>query len=166
DRKLTEQANKLFATLCATLMDTRDRHRNSVTKAVSEKVGAFIHILDKLDNSPPTVDMSNHTMSLEQGELTIDSLEEQRLDKAEKLGDQMTPHSERRMSRSSTRDMRRPNSRSRSHSPNFQRPQQLQDYDTAQDNLLKQRPDRYPPNIGLYTQYSALKSAAPKHPVG
>ncbi|KAJ2391768.1 hypothetical protein H4S02_001149, partial [Coemansia sp. RSA 2611] len=41
DKGLVLQAGDLLATLCATIMDTRDRHRDSVNKAVAEKIGAF-----------------------------------------------------------------------------------------------------------------------------
>ncbi|KAJ2816055.1 hypothetical protein FBU31_006714, partial [Coemansia sp. 'formosensis'] len=167
DRELTEQANKLFATLCAALMDTRDRHRNSVTKAVSEKVGAFVCILDELNSPPHTGDTSSRMMNTEPEEQPIDTRVTPLLDKAEQLDVPMTPRSERRMSRSSARDMRRPNGRSRSRSPDCWRPQQLQNLDAARDNnLLRQRPDRHLPDIRLPTHYSAPKPAAPKHPVG
>ncbi|KAJ2493348.1 hypothetical protein IWW37_000632 [Coemansia sp. RSA 2050] len=52
DRGLVLQASNLLATLCATLMDTRDRHRDSVSRAIAEKVGAFGRILDSLGNLP------------------------------------------------------------------------------------------------------------------
>ncbi|KAJ2683226.1 hypothetical protein IWW39_005613, partial [Coemansia spiralis] len=54
DKGLVLQAGDLLATLCATIMDTRDRHRDSVNKAVAEKIGAFGCILDNLGNLPPT----------------------------------------------------------------------------------------------------------------
>ncbi|KAJ2031568.1 hypothetical protein H4S03_006574 [Coemansia sp. S3946] len=75
DRELTVLANNLFSTLCATLMDTRDRHRDSVTKAVAEKIETFSNILNGLNSTPQTEDASSHMESVERDEQSTDSHE-------------------------------------------------------------------------------------------
>ncbi|KAJ2872599.1 hypothetical protein GGH93_003881, partial [Coemansia aciculifera] len=127
DRELTQLANSLFATLCATLMDTRDRHRDSVTKAVAEKVDSFRHILDGLNNSPQTEDTSSRMESIERDEQPIDTREVPRHVKVEQQYNPMILQNEHRVSGSTMSNRWHPYSQGRSHSPDSQRAQQLRD---------------------------------------
>ncbi|KAJ2757087.1 hypothetical protein GGI19_000328 [Coemansia pectinata] len=164
DRELTQLANSLFATLCATLMDTRDRHRDSVTKAVAEKVDSFRHILDGLNNSPQTEDTSSRMESIERDEQSIDTREVPRHVKVEQQYNPTILQNEHRVSGSTMSNRWHPYSQGRSHSPDSQRAQQLRDSGVARRNLPTSLLDRPLLDIRLPTQYSAPLSALPDHP--
>ncbi|KAJ2047482.1 hypothetical protein H4S04_004413 [Coemansia sp. S16] len=104
DRELTVLANNLFSTLCATLMDTRDRHRDSVTKAVAEKIETFSNILNGLNNSPQTEDASSHMEGIERDEQLISTREVPRLIKVEQQYSPTSLQNENHVSGSTTRD--------------------------------------------------------------
>ncbi|KAJ2872105.1 hypothetical protein H4R27_006682, partial [Coemansia aciculifera] len=130
DKKLTEQAKNLFATLCATLMDTRDRHRDSVTKAVAKKVEAFGRILDGLDSSPQTDDTPGRIETIKRDEQTIDTREVPYRDKVEQQNNKIPLEKEQHFSRPGTSDQRQSYSRGRSRSPDSRRQQQSRDHST------------------------------------
>ncbi|KAJ1924930.1 hypothetical protein LPJ71_000343 [Coemansia sp. S17] len=158
DRELTKLANNLFATLCATLMDTRDRHRDSVTKAVAEKVEAFSNILNRLNNSPQTEDTSSRMEGIERGGQLIDSHEMPRLIKVELENSPTIFKNEQRISGSSSRDQQYSYSRDRLSSPDSH--QQLCDHITAGSNLPGLSGIEGPGYSELYTH----SSARPDHP--
>ncbi|KAJ2069304.1 hypothetical protein IW146_000010 [Coemansia sp. RSA 922] len=163
DRELIKQANNLFATLCATLMDTRDRHRDSVTKAVAEKIEAFSNILNGLNNTPQTEDTSSRMEGVEREEQSIDSHEVPRHIKVEQQYSPTSPQNEYRVSRSTTRDQQYSYSRGRSRSPDSRRPQPLRDPGAAVTNLRTLRPSHSLQDSRLPTQYSALLSLTTDH---
>ncbi|KAJ1924897.1 hypothetical protein GGI09_001420 [Coemansia sp. S100] len=164
DRELTVLANNLFATLCATLMDTRDRHRDSVTKAVAEKIEAFSSILNRLNNSPQTEEDTSGCMEgIERDEQSIDSHEVPRLIKVEQQYSPTSLQNELRVSGSTTRDQWDSYSRGRSRSPDSRRPQPLRDPGAAVTNLRTLRPSHSIPDSQLPTQYSALLSLTTDH---
>ncbi|KAJ2464800.1 hypothetical protein GGI03_003021 [Coemansia sp. RSA 2337] len=163
DREMIKQANNLFATLCATLMDTRDRHRDSVTKAVAEKIEAFSNILSGLNSTPQTEDASSHMEGIERDEQSIDSHEVPRLIKVEQQYSPTSLQNENRVSGSTSRDQQYSYSRGRSRSPDSRRPEPLRDYSAAVANLPTLRPSHSLPDSQLPTQYSALLSLTTDH---
>ncbi|KAJ2021057.1 hypothetical protein GGH13_002262 [Coemansia sp. S155-1] len=164
DRELTVLANNLFSTLCATLMDTRDRHRDSVTKAVAEKIETFSNILNGLNSTPQTEDASSHMESVERDEQSTDSHEVPRLIKVEQQYSPTSLQNEHRVSGSTTRDRWDSYSRGRSRSPDSRRPQSLRDPGATGNNLPTLRPSHSFQDIRLPTQYSAPLTARPNHP--
>ncbi|KAJ2074541.1 hypothetical protein GGH13_001249 [Coemansia sp. S155-1] len=163
DRELIKQANNLFATLCATLMDTRDRHRNSVTKAVAEKIETFSNILNGLNSTPQTEDTSSRMEGIERGGQLIDSHEVPRPVKLELENSPTIFENEHRVSGSTTRDQQYSYSRSRSRSPDSRRPQPLHDHSAAVTNLRTLRSSHFLQDSRLPTQYSALLSLTTDH---
>ncbi|KAJ2039553.1 hypothetical protein IW146_000009 [Coemansia sp. RSA 922] len=158
DRELTKLANNLFATLCATLMDTRDWHRDSVTKAVAEKVEAFSNILNRLNSTPQTEDASSRMEGIERGGQLIDSHEVPRPVKLELENSPTIFENEQRVSGSTTRDQQCSYSRGRSSSPDSQL--LLCDHITAGSNLPGLSEIEWPGCSELPTQ----SSARPDHP--
>ncbi|KAJ2256902.1 hypothetical protein GGI13_001054 [Coemansia sp. RSA 455] len=163
DRELIKQAKNLFSTLCATLMDTRDRHRASVTKAVAEKIEAFSNILNGLNNTPQTEDTSSHMEGIERDEQPINTREVPRPVKLEQQYSPTSPQNEHHVSGSTTRDRWDSYSRGRSRSPDSRRPQPLRDPGAVVTNLPILRSDRSLPDSRLPTQYSALLSLTTDH---
>ncbi|KAJ2109299.1 hypothetical protein GGI16_000787 [Coemansia sp. S142-1] len=149
NRELTEQANSLFVTLCATLMDTRDRHRSLINKAVAEKVDVFRRILDGLDSSPRTEATASYPESIK---------------RKEQQSSPMTLQSEQRFSRPSTNDRTHSYSRGRSRSPDYQRRQPLRDHSTLQSSSATSLLDLSLSDIQSSSWYSNSLAPTQNHP--
>ncbi|KAJ2114797.1 hypothetical protein IW146_002799 [Coemansia sp. RSA 922] len=163
DRKLAEQARKLFATLCATLMDTRDRHRCSINRAVVEKVGAFRRILGELDSPPQqTEDISSCSERTERDEQTEDTREAPLHDKVERQYSPMAHGNELQITGSSKNDRRHPYYQGRSQSPDLQQYQQSHDQRTIRRTSATSLLGRSLQDIRLSAQYSVPLLATPK----
>ncbi|KAJ2067778.1 hypothetical protein GGI08_001200 [Coemansia sp. S2] len=163
DRKLAEQARKLFATLCATLMDTRDRHRCSINRAVVEKVGAFRRILGELDSPPQqTEDISSCSERTERDEQTEDTREAPLHDKVERQYSPMAHGNELQITGSSKNDRRHPYYQGRSQSPDLQQYQQSHDQRTIRRTSATSLLGRSLQDIRLSAQYSVPLPATPK----